>query len=277
MSLLPDSILPSLVRNLPKLQAALPPGRKFRIDHYLGDLKVDIDTTFVIERAMLSGRYDPQTLSVIDRMARDGDYCLDIGANVGAIAFALAKKAGPSGRVLAFEPGLLTYERLVANLALNPGFSGILKPIQLGLSDRPGTLHWVEHGDNRGNANLAAEAGPGTVPVPVTTLDDYLRENPIDRLDFVKIDVESMEYEVIRGGMETWSRFRPVIYYETLPAFEAYRGKPVFRMIEEMLRPLGYAFYKITGRDSFVETSYPDLSANTLAVPTSRKDRLFPG
>lgn len=274
LTCVPGTALPGLVKRVPKLHVALPRGKRFRIDYYLGDVKVDIDTTYVIERAMLSGRYDPQTLAVIERCVRPGDHCLDVGANVGAIAFALARRVGPSGRVIAFEPGLLTYERLVSNIGLNPGFDKVIQPLQLGLSDREGTLHWLEHMENRGNANLAAEAGDGTVPVRVATLDNFARENHFSRLDFVKIDVESMELEVIKGGMENWRKFHPVLYYETLPAFEAYRKVPVFEMIEGMLKPLGYRFYKVGPGNRLVETAYPDLGSNTLAVPAGREDIL---
>jgi FkbM family methyltransferase len=274
MKAAPAFILPKLVRAIPQLHVGLPAGCKFRIDYYLGEVKVDIDTTYVIERAMLSGRYDPQTVSIIRRMVKPGNICLDVGANVGAIAFAIAQQCGPSGKVFAFEPGGLTYERFQANLALNPGYAKAITPLRLGLSDKDGILYWNEHAENRGNANLSTEPQPGATEVPVTTLDKWTAQAALTRLDFVKIDVESMEYEVILGGRETWGRFLPTLYYETLPAFEAFRGKPVFKLIEDILKPLGYVFYKMDGDNRLRATTYPDLSANTLAVPPSRRQLL---
>lgn len=270
MRLLPSRLLPGLVRTVPQLHVGLPEGRRLRINYYLDDFTVDIDTTYVIERAMLSGRYDPQTLSIINQMVRPGDFCMDIGANVGAIAFAIAKRTGTAGRILAFEPGALTFKRFSANLALNPAYRDTIVPIQAGLSDKEGTLFWHEHGNNRGNANLSGDAQGDGVQVPVTTVDKYFLDHPAQRLDFVKIDVESMEYEVIKGGLETWKKFKPVLYYETLADFEKFRGIPVFRLIEEMLKPIGYSFYKVEGRGTLRPAAYPDLSANTLAVPPHR-------
>ncbi len=264
---LPDSILASLVRTLPKLHVGLPEGRRFRMDWYLGDVKADIDTTYVIERAMLSGRYDPLTVAIVRAFVKPGDVCMDVGANVGAIAFAIAKATGPMGRVFSFEPGDLTHNRLLANLALNPEHTAAIVPLRMGLSDKEGTLYWHEHEAARGNANLSDKVLNDGSRVPVTTVDIFFARNPIVKLDFVKIDVESMEYEVILGGMRTWEKHKPVLYYETLPAFEAYRGKPVFKMIEDNLRGLGYRFFKIEGFGKWRETSYPDLSANTLALP----------
>ena len=266
---LPSGMLLPLVKALPKLHAAFPEGRHFRIDYFLGDLKADIDTTYVIERAMLSGRYDPQTLDVIAKLVRPGDVCMDVGANIGAIAFALAKRAGPEGQVLAFEPGKLTFDRLRANLALNPRVANIV-PLQLGLSDRDGTLYWHEHENNRGSANLSGETQGNGIAVPVTTVDGFFLKRPAARLDFVKIDVESMEYEVIKGGMRTWEALKPILYYETLPAFEAFRKQPVFKWIEDLLKPLGYSFFRIEGGGALIPTAYPDLSANTLAIPPGR-------
>jgi FkbM family methyltransferase len=241
---------------------------------YLGDVRVSIDTRYPIEREMLSGKFDKTTLGIIHTFVNPGDVCMDIGANVGALTLAMAKKVTKAGKVFAFEPGKLTFDRLMKNIELNPGFSEIIAPLQIGLSDRPGTLYWCEHEGNRGDANLSDTPVANSVPVAVTTLDDQLKTIAVDRIDFVKIDVESMEYEVIKGGMKTWEKYRPVIYYETLKAFEEFRNKPVFKYIEDLLKELGYKFYKVMGDASIVKTCYPDLSENTLALPEKVRERL---
>jgi hypothetical protein len=67
--------------------------------------------------------------------------------------------------------------------------------------------------------------------------------------------------------MKTWEKHLPILYYETLKEFEAYRKEPVFKYIEEMLGGLGYTFYKLENNLSIIRTKYPDLSNNTLALP----------
>ncbi len=274
LSIFPQSFLRALIFRFPRLFIILPDGVCLLFRKYLGDVRVSIDTRYPIEREMLSGTFDKTTLGIIDTFVKAGDVCLDIGANAGALTLALAKKVGKTGKVYAFEPGKPTYDRLVTNRELNPGYAEIIETFQMGLSDQSGTLYWCEHEENRGDANLSERPAPSAIPVPVSTVDLQFQNILIGKLDFVKIDVESMEYEVITGGMETWGKYHPVMYYETLKEFEAFRKKPVFKYIEDLLSGLGYAFYKIKADSSFIQTRYPDLSINTLALPEKVRHRL---
>ena len=263
-----------LVRKIPKLAGVFPSKRKILFKKYLGDIKVNIDTDYVIEKGMLAGRYDRVTLSIIDRIVKPGDFCLDIGANAGAISFALAKKVGIFGKVIAFEPGPRIFERLKANISLNPGMEDIIYPVHKGISERPSELYWKEHKGQPGNGSIIPSFEPGAERVLVTTIDEHFLSNNYKRLDFVKIDVETMEYEVIKGGMNTWKRFQPVLYYETIKDFEIKRKKPVFLFIENILADLGYRFYKVSAHGQTAETRYPELSVNTLAIPDTKMDRI---
>jgi FkbM family methyltransferase len=245
----------------------MPDKMRLIFTKYLGDLSVALDTTYAIEREMLSGKYDIPSSHILDKFIKKGDYCLDIGANVGALSLVMAKKVGVTGKVFCFEPGPRTFERLKQNVSLNKAFAEILVLENSGLSDKPGTLFWHHHDANPGDANLNALHEGNGVQVPVTTVDSYVEAHGAPKINFVKIDVESMEYEVIMGGMKTWEKHLPVLYYETLKEFEAYRKQPVFKFIEETLGGLGYTFYKLENDLSITQTKYPDLSNNTLALP----------
>ena len=121
----------------------------------------------------------------------------------------MAKLVGPAGRVLAVEPGPPYVERLRANLALNASLSDRVAVHNVGLSDAPGMLHWRPDPNNPFNAGLSAahpDSVPGEVAVPVTTLDALVASRELDRLDFIKIDVEGMELEVMRGPGGRWRR-----------------------------------------------------------------------
>ena len=255
--LIPKPVLVYLIYKIPRLFVIMPDNMRLIFNKYLDDMSVEIDTTYAIEREMLSGKYDIPTSHIIDKFVKEGDYCLDIGANVGALSLAIAKRVGIAGKVFCFEPGPLTFERMQKNISLNPGYSNIFVLEKSGLSDKPGTLFWHLNALHEGNG----------VKVPVVTIDSYVEAHGIPKINFVKIDVESMEYEVIKGGMKTWEKHLPILYYETLKEFEAYRKEPVFKYIEEMLGGLGYTFYKLENNLSIIRTKYPDLSNNTLALP----------
>jgi FkbM family methyltransferase len=259
----PPSWCSYLLRRIPQLADGLPRGEDFIFGRYLGRYRVAIDPTYPIERAMLRNGYDSELLRLIGDRVPAGGHCLDVGANVGAIALALADRVGPTGRVYAFEPGPFLFERLVRNVRRNPGLGNVLTPVNLGVSDRPGELFWNEDPTNRGNASLY---GPSGTRVRVIPLDDFFAAHPLPRLDFVKVDVEGMEYEVIRGGRETLRKHRPLLYLETLREFEKIRGLPLFARIEELLSEIGYALYKPGVRGELVRTTSADLGHNTVAL-----------
>jgi FkbM family methyltransferase len=252
-----------LLRHFPRLANVLPAGKDFVFGRYLGRYRVAIDPTYPIERAMLYNGYEPELLRLIADRVPAGGYCLDVGANVGAIALALADRVGPTGRVYAFEPGPFLFERLVRNVRRNPGLGDVLTPVNLGVSDRPGELFWNEDPTNRGNASMYESTGTRVRVVP---LDEFFAAHPLPRLDFVKIDVEGMEYEVLRGGRETLRQHRPMLYLETLREFEKIRGLPLFARIEELLSEIGYALYKPVGRGDLARTTSADLGHNTVAL-----------
>src|SRR5207302_1909451 len=127
--------------------------------------------------------FEPITIGIIERFVRAGDVCFDIGANVGAITFALAQRAGARGRVFAFEPGPPTFQRLKKNLALNPRLRDVVTPIPRGVGEKSGLLCWEECADNRGNAELGGDG----IEIEVTTVDDFVTSNNVPRVDFIKI------------------------------------------------------------------------------------------
>ncbi len=254
-----------LAGRYPRLAPLLPGGRD-HVVRYLGRYRVAVDVRYPIERAMLAGHYEPDLLRLIRRLVPAGGFCLDVGANVGAIALALADRIGPSGRVFAFEPGPFLFERLAANVRRNPTLQDVLTLVNLGVSDRAATLFWNEDPRNPGNAGLRQPAGTAVAAV---SLDDYFARSPLPRLDFAKIDVEGMEYEVLRGGRETWREHRPVLYFETLREFEVGRGYPVLAHIERFLAEIGYALYRPDAAGRLVRTTSADLGPNTAALPAA--------
>ena len=256
-------------RLFPQLRRYLPYGHEITIDDYLGELRVVLDMTYPIEREMLVNWYEPDAIAVIGALVGDGDVCLDIGANVGALTLAMARCVGPAGKVYAFEPGPLTYPRLARNVELNPSIRGRVAPLQLGVADRAGTLYWNEEPDNRGNATLLQGSG---APVDVVSIDDFFADKLLRQLSFVKIDVEGMEYEVLRGGRSTWLAHRPLIYFETLRDFESARGLPLFEQIEAFLHDLGYSLFRVDEGRRLRTVTASTVEMYTLAVPAARAD-----
>jgi|WetSurSiteA1Bulk_404760.scaffolds.fasta_scaffold21046_2 FkbM family methyltransferase len=268
--LCPQGIIERAVQYRHSLLDYLPPEKKLIFRKYLGDIWVHIDTLYPIEREMLTGCYEWQTIQIINRFVKSGNVCFDVGANVGPLSFALAKRVIPDGRVYSFEPGSFLFRRLVSNVHLNPAYENLLLPFELGFSDRKETRQWNEDSQNRGNAGFLFQQPNRPESIQLIPLDDFAEEQRLQKLNFIKMDVEGMEYEVIKGGLRTIEKHKPILYYETglyKKGFwaETLRGEKVILAIERLLEGLGYRFYKFESGE-LRETRYPELSYNTLAV-----------
>jgi len=265
--LIPFSFAVKIVKKWPRKSEYLPRSISLTINDYLDDINANIDTTYPIERNMLTGVYDSQLQSIIDKHVKEGDICLDVGANIGAISLSLAKKVGASGKLYAFEPGPFLYQRLCNNFHLNLNLEEVTTCINKGVSDEVGELFWNEEEYNRGNANLLAKSGTS---VPITTLDKYFEKEKLQSLAFVKIDVEGMEYEVMKGGIKTLKTFKPIIYFETHPIFEEIRKMNLHQMIDELLTPLGYDFYMPSESGLVKKEKLENLGTDILAIPCKK-------
>lgn len=240
----------------------------FQISDYYRNLSVHINVKSNIEREMLTGKYDQELLKVIEKTVHPGMICLDIGANVGALTLPLAREVGPKGHVYAFEPGPVFSKRLKANLKLNPTLEKRVTVFPCGLSYEPGELFWNEDPEFPGNAWLLGEKG---TKVSVKTLDSILLPLNLPRLDWIKVDVEGMESEVLKGARETLKRYHPQIVFESSIEFEAIRKRPVRKELFEELESLDYKILGIGHNGEFIPQTYPHLLANSVALPLGQK------
>ena len=278
LGILPVSALSMLVKARTSFLDYLPLGKQYVFKRYLGHLKVNINTTYHLERQLLTGFYEPDLLEVIRRFVNPGDVCFDIGANIGAVSLARAQQTGKAGKVYAIEPGTAIYERLCANIALNPEIHEVITPFRIGFSEKSEVRTWVEDPKNPGNASFVMLEQGLKESLQLTSLDEFTEFHKIGRIDFMKIDVEGMEYEVICGGINAIEKHLPVLYYETgiyEKGFwaEVQKGKKVFLDMEKMLTKLGYSFYKHSPQ-GLQGTRYPDLGYNTLALPHDKASSL---
>ncbi len=261
----PRSLRDALLKKSPNLRKAAPPGQSFVFSEYHSGIKVNVDTRFKVERIMWSGIYERPLMRYLDTLDMHGWTCMDIGANVGAVALVLAKKVGAAGRVFAFEPGGPNLQRLRNNFDLNPSLASITEVVPNGVGSSRSELWWSEEEGNPGNASLGVS---GSHSVPVTTVDDFVRERSIARLDFMKVDVEGMELEVFQGARESLMRFRPILYYETLSRYGGAQGGGNFNKLDTFLMDeCRYTLYSIDRNGRLRPTRGSGGSDYTVGVP----------
>jgi FkbM family methyltransferase len=140
---------------------------------------------------------------------------LDAGGCWGTTALYFASLVGPEGRVYSFEFDPESLEVFRANLALNPELGRRIELIEWALWDRAGeTVAFTQAGRMttvhavRGDAG-AAPAGDAASVVATTTIDQFVERTGLERVDYIKMDVEGAELNVLRGAAHTIERFAP--------------------------------------------------------------------
>ena len=186
----------------------------------------------------LLGAFERSTQRQYGRILKPGDVALDIGANIGAHTLPISRLVGTTGYVHAFEPTAFAFAKLEANIARNDQLAERIKANQILLSDGgadtpPAALaaSWPL-GRRAGGHPLHGGHDMTTTGAQVETLDCYMARENVARIDFIKLDVDGNECQVLRGGMQTLQRFRPPIILELAPyifsqdenSFEAFVG-----------------------------------------------------
>lgn len=210
------------------------------------------------------GEFSEEENDVFSQVLKPGMTVVEAGANIGAHTVSLAHLAGPHGRVLAFEPQRSIFQILCANLALN-GIEQV-EAHRAGVGSKPGFIT-VPHLDSNSRQNFAGlmlgDAREGD-RVRLVTLDEF----DLPDCALIKIDVEGMEADVIRGARETIRRHRPVIYTEND------REKNSAELIA-LVQELDYRcfwhmppYVRIPNFRGVAENDFPDMiSINMVCVP----------
>jgi FkbM family methyltransferase len=175
--------------------------------------------------ARLTPFIEPELIGLRD-VVRPGDVCVDIGAALGLYTVTLSRLVGPQGTVHSIEPLVFAHPALSYLLRPREGRNIVRHSVALGTSEGRDVMSVpVRHGSPvTGRSFLTSGAdGLGSnaeftdhleVVVRTDTLDRFCAANGIERLDFVKADVEGAELRVLQGGTETIERFRPKLLLE---------------------------------------------------------------
>jgi|GEM_PF-79922 len=205
------------------------------------------DTRSVPSVMVNHGSYEPREVAALCALAERAEVILDIGANAGFMALKLARAAkSVAARVHAFEPVPSTYVELEHNVQLNR-LSGRIRRHNLALGEAPGSVPFFVpafHGSVAASMRPLFPGAQREVVVTMSTLDTFVGEQKLTRVDLIKCDVEGAELFALRGGLETIKKFRPVLMLEMLRKWaRAFGYHP--NDILALLLPLGYRCFSL--------------------------------
>lgn len=170
-------------------------------------VKYELDLSEMIESCLyFLGRYETDTSRVLHQYIKPDMIVFEVGANIGAHTFEIAKKLDPDkGKLFSFEPTEYAFKKLQRNFQLNRfnniklervAFSGVNEVKQIHRATSPETAPFKASWDLK-------SGGPkhrSIDTIEFRRLDDYFAENNLATLDLLKIDVDGYELRVLRGG-----------------------------------------------------------------------------
>lgn len=212
------------------------------------------------------GEHDRWEVFHIKKLLPPDAVICDVGANFGYYSVSLAASLKPKARIFAFEPHPGTRARLQRHVTLNE-LGDVVTVVPCALSDKPGTVRMTSREDNTGAAHISQH---GDTEVEVTTLDGICARHQLSRLDFVKIDVEGFEPNVLRGGDYCLRTFRPKLFVEMMPVQLERTGSSAAELAS-ILRGYGYTLYVSERRQLLPLTTVPTGSdlVNVFCFPSA--------
>lgn len=247
-----------LIRNcLKPFSLHLPPSLKIPV---AGIIKIGLidnksilmatnQTNYLTKKVFWGGieDYEFAVMRVFLKLIPEITCFLDIGSNIGYYSL-IAAKLNPGMTVYAFEP--LPSANLFLQKNINLNQLNNIRQYQIALSDRDGeekffatkmskALYLKHHISGTSNLAQAKDNHTEVIIVRTQTLDNFIRENSIHKVDLLKLDTEGTENMILEGGKELILREKPVIISELLP-------RKIERELETFYRQNNYLFYVAT-------------------------------
>lgn len=218
-------------------------------DYQLTDrVKIRLYKDSVLSQLIYKG-FEIEECEYLSSSLKEGDYFVDIGANIGLYSLLASDLVGKTGKVISFEPTPETFSRFIDNIQINQ-FSNI-EAFNIGLSEMPGILELnVSNSGFDAWNSFAIHCNPNMhskIQVNVSTLDIELSKYDKSKIRVIKMDVEGWEKFILKGGIEFFTMFSPEVIVEFTEANTFAAGYMVQEIYDFMVS-LGYQWYKIENR-----------------------------
>jgi len=228
-------------------------------------------TTFSSYWGAWGGRPSIGEINLLKNLDTDSGTLVDIGGNYGIFAI-LMSKAAPNASIFSFEPVERTFASLKKNIEANNCCN--VKVIKVAIGDGRRKLFMRASDDLATNHIILNSTGSAQIEeVDMVTLDEFLEENGISVVDFLKVDVEGAECMLLRGASNSLQtrRVRKILI-EICPA-NLIRANTSPEQLYDMIKQLGYVCFHLTeagtlGRKVSLSDFVHIPFQNVLALPT---------
>ena len=163
------------------------------------------------------GTYEELESKIMEEKIEMGNIVVDVGANIGLHTLNMARIVGNTGQVFAFEPDPSNFEILKKNVKINNYRNIILEQKAVGDKHGRTTLYQSDH-PGKHRIFPQTEQAKSQVQVELTNLDNYFDSDMTDKINFIKIDVEGLEFSVLKGMKNILKNSKKIkILFEFMP------------------------------------------------------------
>ena len=164
----------------------------------------------------LFNTHEPLNTELLTQNLKKGMVCFDVGANIGYYTLLESKMVGDEGKVIAIEPSPINFKQLQKNIQNEKAKN--VELYQIAGGDQNGTIKFLLDPHSNlsriiSNEEKVREKGE-IVDVPMKKLDSFLEASTIKTLDFIRMDVEGYEFNILEGMRNSIKKFRPAIQME---------------------------------------------------------------
>ncbi|MBK5284702.1 MAG: FkbM family methyltransferase [Bacteroidia bacterium] len=208
--------------------------KTFKIKHYRFEIENQIFWSG------LTNGWEKESIKLWMKLCENSEIIIDIGANTGLYPLT-AKAINPNSKVYAFEPVKRVFMKLRENILLN---SFDINPIEKAVSNNDGiAIIYDTNEEHVLSVTVNKNLNPSNIPVIETpvetmTLNSFVRQNNLPKIDLMKIDVETHEPEVLEGFSDYLSKYKPTMLIEIL-------SDEIGTRIHKIVEGLGYLFFNI--------------------------------
>lgn len=216
----------------------------------INGIKYELDLSEMIDSAIyFHGYYERNTSRVLRQYIKPDMTIFEVGANIGAHTFEIAKMLDSNrGRLFSFEPTDYAFKKLEKNLMLNDFNNIVIEKLALSDVNEEKEIHRATSSETmpfKASWDIK-KAGPklrSKDKIIFEQLDDYFIKHNLDSLDLLKIDTDGYELRMVNGGRKTITKYKPIIIIELGVTVERVGDK--LEDLVETLSGIGYSFYSI--------------------------------
>ncbi len=209
------------------------------------DIKYEVDLNEAVDLGIFLGIKNEKKLYKMINFLNTSDkkILVDVGSNVGSVTLPLAKLFN-SSTVISIEPTNFAFSKLKKNLNLNPNLKKRIKLFNVFISDKKKKVNFVHSSWDLKAKHRKHEIHLGTLKKTSNKIQplSQLLKKIQKKIDFIKIDVDGYEIDVLRSGKKIINKYKPIIYFEFAPYLYREFGYSPKVLIDFIKKELNYTF-----------------------------------